>query len=278
MIQETSSKTSVQDAEIQVANVTTDLDRRCTDSLSLVIPVYNEASIISQFVEMAVRRGLLASVRETIFVDDGSTDSTWEELQRAQARDSRVGVIRNSYNQGIGGAIRAGVIQSVSTWVCWLPVDQQFDFKPLIDSFDGENIVLFSRESQRSRLRDTTTRVWQLMFRHLFHTKLRNQSGIFIMPRAVFLDYPLISTRGVSLGELLVRIERGGHPFKVVPIECSARVGGTSKSFSMAAILRSLREIIGLSLIDPLLFKRPPEATTISRIGVRETQTGLDEQ
>ncbi len=78
-------------------------------SLSVVIPVYNEAENIKPLVERlgSALRDWPGEV-EILFVDDGSTDSTLEALKLAQTVDARIRVARFRRNLGQTAAMAAG--------------------------------------------------------------------------------------------------------------------------------------------------------------------------
>jgi glycosyltransferase involved in cell wall biosynthesis len=77
--------------------------------LSVVIPIYNEAECIEE-----LHRQLTASLAdwgrpyEIIFVDDGSTDESFEILSRLQTLDAHLRVIRFRRNFGQTAALAAG--------------------------------------------------------------------------------------------------------------------------------------------------------------------------
>ncbi|MBR2743278.1 MAG: glycosyltransferase family 2 protein [Clostridia bacterium] len=87
-------------------------------SLSFVIPAYNEAENISAAIEKISRAfdGSDAGLR-FIFVDDGSTDATWREIERAAGADARVSGVSFSKNFGKEAAIFAG-LSHVDTDAC----------------------------------------------------------------------------------------------------------------------------------------------------------------
>jgi dolichol-phosphate mannosyltransferase len=97
-------------------------------SLSIVVPVYNEAENIAPLVERA--RSALAewpgSV-EMVFVDDGSTDSTLELLKRAQQDDARIRVAHFRRNLGQTAAMAAGFRLAQGRAVVTLDGDLQND-------------------------------------------------------------------------------------------------------------------------------------------------------
>jgi len=97
-------------------------------SLSVVIPVYNEAENIAPLVER-VQSALAdwpGSV-EIIFVDDGSTDSTLDLLRRAQGSDARVRIAHFRRNLGQTAAMAAGFRLAQSRAVVTLDGDLQND-------------------------------------------------------------------------------------------------------------------------------------------------------
>lgn len=75
--------------------------------ISVVIPVYNEELNVD---EMHVRLGaVLDDSAEMIFVDDGSTDLTYERLRAIATTDGRVRLIRLRRNFGQTAALSAGI-------------------------------------------------------------------------------------------------------------------------------------------------------------------------
>jgi dolichol-phosphate mannosyltransferase len=94
--------------------------------LSVVVPCFNEA----EGIEHAHRRigaalaGLGASL-QLVFVDDGSTDSTWQKLRALSQADARVTAVRLSRNFGHQYAISAGLDYAQGGYVAILDADLQ---------------------------------------------------------------------------------------------------------------------------------------------------------
>ena len=99
-----------------------------TVSLSVVIPVYDEAENVGPLVERL--RGALENWpggAEFIFIDDGSTDSTFELLKHAQRNDARVRIAHFRRNLGQTAAMAAGFRLARGQAVVTLDGDLQND-------------------------------------------------------------------------------------------------------------------------------------------------------
>ena len=77
--------------------------------LSVVVPVYNEEENIEIFTKEL--SGVLSSLKkshEIIFINDGSTDSSWEILKKTRRENSNIKIYRFARNYGQHTAIFAG--------------------------------------------------------------------------------------------------------------------------------------------------------------------------
>jgi len=93
-------------------------------TLSVVIPVYNEARTIAA----VIKRVLKAPVdlpREIIVVDDASTDGTRQLLQSMPPGEIRL--VLHDANQGKGAAIRTGVAHATGDIVLIQDADLEYD-------------------------------------------------------------------------------------------------------------------------------------------------------
>ena len=93
-------------------------------TLSVIVPVYNEAATV----EAAVRRVKEhAQGGEVIVVDDGSSDETPEILARCFGHDPQVRVITQPLNRGKGAAVRAAVREATGDIVIIQDADLEYD-------------------------------------------------------------------------------------------------------------------------------------------------------
>lgn len=97
-------------------------------SISLVIPVYNEEenidSLYSKIVDSATNLG---RTWEVILIDDGSTDKSYQKLERIAAKDPRVKVVRFVRNFGQTAALSAGIDYAEGDIIIPMDADLQND-------------------------------------------------------------------------------------------------------------------------------------------------------
>jgi glycosyltransferase involved in cell wall biosynthesis len=102
--------------------------------ISLVIPAYNEAKLIGQTLVH------VPNIIDKIYVvDDCSPDNQGEVVKEAAKRDSRIELIRHTKNQGPGGAIITGYLQSAKDGFDIAVVvggDHQMDLKEVAGFLD----------------------------------------------------------------------------------------------------------------------------------------------
>jgi dolichol-phosphate mannosyltransferase len=96
--------------------------------LSIVIPVFNEAESLPalhrELSDVAAAQGYDLDV---VFVDDGSTDGSWQAIRQLAEADPRVSGLRFRRNFGKAAALSAGFAQARGELVMTLDADLQDD-------------------------------------------------------------------------------------------------------------------------------------------------------
>jgi glycosyltransferase involved in cell wall biosynthesis len=115
-------------------------------TLSIVIPVYNEAKTIERILARVEAVDLPGGLgREVILVDDGSSDGSREVLERL-AGPSRV-ILFHDRNRGKGAALRTGIARSTGDILVIQDADLEYDPQEyprlLAPILDGRADVVF---------------------------------------------------------------------------------------------------------------------------------------
>lgn len=124
--------------------------------LSVVVPVYNEEeSIQSFFQELMIHLPELASSYEVIFVDDGSTDTSLELLQKLDKENKHVKVYSFRKNSGKAEALHFGFQKAGGDLIVTLDADlqdQPKEIKKLLEKYnEGVDVVCGWRKDRKDK-------------------------------------------------------------------------------------------------------------------------------
>ena len=104
--------------------------------LSIILPAYNEVKMINK-VAGAIRQVLEKEdiLYELIFVDDGSKDDTWLEIERAVKENPHIVGIHFSRNFGKESALFAGLVNASGECCAVMDCDLQHPPKALVEMY-----------------------------------------------------------------------------------------------------------------------------------------------
>ena len=202
--------------------------------LSVVIPVYNEASTIEEVLDKVAAVQLDDIEKEIIVADDGSTDGSLELVQRSQwAQAELVKVYAAPVNFGKGAAVRAGF--SFATGDIVLIQDADLELNPqeydrlLAPILTGESSVVYgSRFKANNKNISTKTIVANKFLTSLTNLLFRGHLTDMETAYKVFKADVLKSIRLKRVGfdfepEITAKLLKAGYQIREVPISYNPR-------------------------------------------------------
>ena len=110
-------------------------DKFTMSKYKVIIPVFNESGRILKTCN-AITEFLENNPNYTfLFVNDGSTDDTFEILKQRKEQFNDINILPLSENKGKGGAIREAVMQSDEEYICFIDGDLAYSFNHLPNLF-----------------------------------------------------------------------------------------------------------------------------------------------
>ena len=207
---------------------------RYTNSLSVVIPIYNDEEVIGELLRRltAVVEDIVGEY-EIILVDDGSRDHSWEIMQQERAQRAHLRIARLSRNFGQQNAIAAGLSLTTKELIVLMDSDLQDrpeDIPLLIDALlaDKEATMAIAQWEERkdSRMKIAVSRLFQLVSNRITDIHQMPRLGIFrVMKKSVVDELRNFPERTATAVSLLYYI---GHKYVAVPLKRDARFAGKS--------------------------------------------------
>jgi glycosyltransferase involved in cell wall biosynthesis len=209
------------------------VSRRPVSSVTIVIPVLNEAHVLEKSVTRVrsfLRQTHFPYSWEILVADNGSTDGTQEVARRLAGQHEDVKFL-HLLQRGRGRALRHAWLQSRSDIVCYMDVDLSTDLSHLIeladaigrDGYDvstGSRLMSASR-TKRSLKREFISRAYNLFVKLVLNTRFSDaQCGFKALSReAVERIIPQVEDQSWFFDtELLVLAEKQGLRIKDIPV------------------------------------------------------------
>ena len=224
-------------------------------TVSLVIPCFNEAGNVEQLVARAKLATDAAGGLDVIFVDNGSSDGTFEKIASSIAGDRQLSLHRIEKNTGYGNGIKFGLRFAKGEVAGWTHADLQAD--PL----DAVRAMRFFPDSSTKFLIKGARRGRPLSDRlftfgmSLFETMLFRQrlSDINAQPTLFSRELLQVILEGpddfsLDLFALIASKKLGFRELRF-PVKFGPRFSGNSKwNTSQSARIRFIRRTIEFSI------------------------------
>ena len=196
-------------------------------SISIIIPVYNEAQRIPKNLKK-IFRYFQNDDYEVIVVDDGSTDHT-AEVVRSLAND-KTRILRNQVNMGKGFSVKKGVLAASKKLILFSDADLSTpisELKKLLPFVKTHDVIIGSRALSDSQVRVRQSfykvllgRIGNLLIRLLAVKGIRDtQCGFKLFHKKTkYLFEKLTICRWGFDFELLYLVQKTGLSIKEVPV------------------------------------------------------------
>ena len=225
-------------------------------SLTVVVPVYNEASFLPEGLPKLISAvESVGAPYQVRLVENGSTDGT-AQLARDLAANPNV-VVESLPDPDYGAAMRHGFLEADSDWVVNFDIDYfSAEFlTQLLAQPDSVDLVIGSKrdplsEDRRPLIRRVATLVFNLLLTVILGSKVSDTHGMKGFRRKLVDDIApqVVSTKDLFDTELVIRAERAGYEIVEVPV-----VVEEFRSAKSSLIKRAPRTVAGLIRMRRLL-------------------------
>lgn len=225
--------------------------------ISVFLPARNESGNIAPLFEKIACAFSACRVQgEIIFVDDGSTDSTWDEAQTSARKYPWAHLFRHRKSLGLTEAMRTGFRQCRGDVVIFLPSDLQSDPEQDVPKLynkinEGYDVVAGWRQGRQDGKAFTST-IANVVSRRVFGLTVHDMNWIKAFRREVLEN---IRLRSDWHRYILILAAAEGYKIGEVQVNHYPRLHGKSH-YGLGRLPVSFLDILVLKFL--LAFSRKP--------------------
>lgn len=226
---------------------------RSSESLSVVIPAYNEEACIAECIstlETVLRE--VTTDFEVIVVNDGSRDRTAAILEELGRSRPHLVTVHHDRNRGLGAALRSGFSRSRKSVTFYSDADLPFDFVELVRAlrvmeFKTADLITGFRHDRSSEglKRIVYSFAYNLLIRLLFDLKIRDVNFSFKLIRTDRLHAMDLRSEGSFIdAEMMIFADRLGLFICQIGVDYFKRRHGDSQLSSVGTIAKIVQEMV----------------------------------
>lgn len=229
------------------------------ERVSIIIPCYNEQdSLDTLFLKLDdVERIIKAKYNlEIIFINDGSTDDTYERLSKRYSKNPDINIITYKDNKGYGYALKRGLKKASGDLIITIDSDTNYDQReiPAILSMmeNGFDIITaspFSRDGKwlylgfRFILSKLLSKTYSLILAGRGNSISTYTSCFRVYRRNILSGILPLSDDFLANAEILIRAILKGYKIREYPTRVYKREFGKSKMKIIKTIIAHIRFI-----------------------------------
>ncbi len=223
-----------------------------TPSVSLVIPMFNEALNIEHAMTAAVEACTkYTDDYEIIIVDDASTDQSPFLVACRAAENPRIRMIRHERNRKLGGSLKTGFAAAKKDLVLYMDADLPFDPDALgramrAMAVTGADLIAGYRldRTLEGPRRTLYSYLYNGLIGVLFGWPHRDINFSFKLMKREVLDAVELKSEGSLIdAELIVKAKNRGFSIQQIGLDYFPRIRGESNLSSPRVILKIFAEL-----------------------------------
>lgn len=210
------------------------------DKVDIIVPCFNESQRLATTFDIINRWDVTEFLPRFIFVDDGSTDNTYDLIQKYECKFEKIG-IRSDTNTGKGGAVQTGVAKVAPTtdFFCHWDADASLDIECIITAWaackNGDVAIanrrlLGSHERNAKKIRRILSAGFVIYSKVILPVDFADtQCGLKMYRRDKGADlfFDLVETRFLFDLEILMKAEQRGYRIVEFPVTWEHVDGGS---------------------------------------------------
>tara|TARA_B110000438_G_scaffold35944_1_gene35665 strand:- start:197 stop:907 length:711 start_codon:yes stop_codon:yes gene_type:complete len=208
--------------------------------LSIIIPVRNEESSIKKAIDQLLGKLKILSY-EIIFINDFSTDNTFEVIKGLIETEPKINIYNNR-RKGLGGAITQGVGKADGAVICIMMSDLSDSIEDLekyyniiknnnVDAVFGSRFIKGSNVVDYPKKKLILNRIFNTVTKLVFLSDYNDFTNAFKIYKkdALLNTFPLVSESFNIFLELPLKIISRKMKYEIIPISWINRKEGASK-------------------------------------------------
>jgi dolichol-phosphate mannosyltransferase len=227
--------------------------------ISIIIPLFNEAENARLYPErlFPVAGPIIERYGETceyILVDDGSRDTTLDELNKLKEIQKNVVVIPHGLNKGMGVAVRTGLAHASGNLVIMMDSDLTYrpeDIGKLLEAYKETGADCISASPYQGKdlaneisspFRLFISKSVNFLYRALLQDDLTCVSAIFRLYKKEALDELILESNNFEIcAEIIAKLILNGKTVHEIGVRVYTREFGVSKLNVKKEVINNLR-------------------------------------